>query len=135
MAVDSSIAQNKRDYVLGIIAVFLVTVACFSSTLAADPPGKIPVLTYKVINMYPHNPDAFTQGLVIDNGVLFESTGRRGRSSLRRVDLETGTVELIHTLADRFFGEGITVFGDTIIQLTWPEIGRASCRERVASPV
>ena len=75
--------------------------------------------TYEVINMYPHDPNAFTQGLVIDEGVLYEGTGLNGESSLRRVDLETGDVLQIHELSSEFFGEGITVFGDKIIQLTW----------------
>ncbi len=78
-----------------------------------------PVLTYKVIRVYPHDPQAFTQGLVIDQGVLYEGTGRYGRSSLRRVDLATGNVLQFHDLPASFFGEGITVFGAQIIQLTW----------------
>jgi glutamine cyclotransferase len=80
--------------------------------------------TYDVINVYPHDPNAFTQGLVIDDGVMYEGTGLTGESSLRRVDIETGDVLQIHELPSEFFGEGITVFGDKIIQLTWQsEIG------------
>lgn len=75
--------------------------------------------TYEVINVYPHDPDAFTQGLVIDEGVMYEGTGLYGESSLRRVELETGDVLQMHELPSEFFGEGITVFGDKIIQLTW----------------
>ena len=75
--------------------------------------------TYKVINAYPHDRYAFTQGLVFENGVLYEGTGLRGRSSLRRVDLASGDVLQIRQLPDRFFGEGITILGDKIIQLTW----------------
>ncbi len=78
-----------------------------------------PVYTYTVINTYPHDPAAFTQGLIFENGVLYESTGLYGRSSLRKVDLETGTVLQIHELEPQFFGEGLTAFGDTLIQLTW----------------
>jgi glutamine cyclotransferase len=80
--------------------------------------------TYDVINVYPHDPNAFTQGLVIDDSVMYEGTGLTGESSLRRVDIETGDVLQIHELPSEFFGEGITVFGDKIIQLTWQsEIG------------
>jgi glutaminyl-peptide cyclotransferase len=75
--------------------------------------------TYRVIAEYPHDPQAFTQGLVLEGGVLFESTGLYGESSLRRVDLETGAVLQRHDLAPEYFGEGITTHGGRIIQLTW----------------
>jgi glutamine cyclotransferase len=75
--------------------------------------------TYSIVNAYPHDKDAYTQGLVYDNGNLYESTGLNGRSSLRRVELETGTVLQIHTLENQYFGEGITIFNNKIIQLTW----------------
>ena len=79
-----------------------------------------PVLyTYRVVETYPHDREAFTQGLVFADGMLYESTGLRGRSSLRLVELETGEVRQSRELADQFFGEGITVFGDRIVQLTW----------------
>jgi glutamine cyclotransferase len=71
------------------------------------------------VNVYPHDPDAFTQGLVFEDGVLYESTGLRGHSTLRRVTLETGAVLDRRPLPDEFFGEGITIYGDEIIQLTW----------------
>ena len=74
---------------------------------------------YEIINVYPHDPDAFCQGLVFEQGVLYESTGRYGRSSLRRVDLESGKVLKMSALNERLFGEGITIFDDSIIQLTW----------------
>ena len=74
---------------------------------------------YEVVKVYPHDENAFTQGLVIDDGVLYEGTGLYGSSSLRRVDLETGKVLQMYALPSRLFGEGITVFGDRIIQLTW----------------
>jgi len=77
------------------------------------------VYTYEIINEYPHDPDAFTQGLVFENGVLFEGTGLYGRSSLRRVELETGEVLQILNLSSSYFGEGITVYGEEIVQLTW----------------
>ncbi len=79
----------------------------------------IPTYTYRIVNTYPHDQGAFTEGLVFEQGVLYESTGLRGRSTLRRVALETGDVLQRHALPDRFFGEGITLYGDKIIQLTW----------------
>jgi glutamine cyclotransferase len=77
-----------------------------------------PTYTYRVANTYPHDPAAFTQGLFYDGGVLYEGTGRRGRSSLRKVDLKTGEVLNIKRLPDRFFGEGIAGWDGRILQLT-----------------
>jgi glutamine cyclotransferase len=77
--------------------------------------------TYRVLNTYPHDPDAFTQGLDIDNGELFEGTGLYGESTLRLVDLTSGSVSRNQPLAQEYFGEGITVLGDKIYQLTWQE--------------
>lgn len=79
----------------------------------------VPVYTYRVKNTYPHDPLAFTQGLFYVDGVLYESTGLRGRSSLRRVALETGKVLQRTILLPMFFGEGIAVLRDRIYQLTW----------------
>jgi Glutamine cyclotransferase len=81
--------------------------------------ADVPILTVEVVARYPHDPSAFTQGLVIDRGELFEGTGLNGQSSLRRVDLETGEVLQRHNLGQRYFGEGITILGDKIYQLTW----------------
>lgn len=82
-------------------------------------PGQPPIYTYEVINVYPHDPGAFTQGLVFDGETLYEGTGLNGRSSLRRVDLASGQVLQQVDLAAEYFGEGITVWDDHIIQLTW----------------
>jgi glutamine cyclotransferase len=78
-----------------------------------------PVHTYKVKNVYPHDSSAFTQGLVCLDGALYESTGLRGRSSLRKVELATGNVLQRTELLPDYFGEGIAVLGDRIYQLTW----------------
>lgn len=78
-----------------------------------------PEYTYKLVNVFPHDTSAFTQGLAYRNGFLYEGTGLNGRSSLRKVRLETGEVIKKRDLPAEFFGEGITVFGDKIIQLTW----------------
>jgi glutamine cyclotransferase len=75
--------------------------------------------TFEVVKVYPHDQNAFTQGLVIEQGVLYEGTGLYGSSTLRRVDLETGNILQSYALPPEFFGEGITIFGDRIIQLTW----------------
>lgn len=78
------------------------------------------IYSYRILNAYPHDPNAFTQGLIYTtDGVLYEGTGLRGRSSLRRVDLLTGEVQQLHALDDAHFGEGITLFENKIYQLTW----------------
>ena len=74
---------------------------------------------YKVIHSYPHNRDAFTQGLVYDNGVFFEGTGQETGSSLREVEIETGKVRRQHNLESSLFGEGIALYGNRIFQVTW----------------
>ncbi len=88
-------------------------------TPTATLPPAAPVYSYTVVNTYPHDPAAFTQGLVYADGLLYEGTGRRGQSTLRRVELETGTVLEQVALEPEYFGEGIALFGDTIFQLTW----------------
>lgn len=78
-----------------------------------------PVSGYRIVAEYPHDPDAFTQGLSIHNGGLYEGTGLEGESTLRRVDLESGEVLQSRELDDEYFGEGIAVMNDRIYQLTW----------------
>jgi len=75
--------------------------------------------TYTVVHTYPHDPKAFTQGLIVVDGHLYESTGLQGRSSLRLVDLSTGQVLQKHDLPPQDFGEGLTDWGTSLIQLTW----------------
>lgn len=75
--------------------------------------------TYKLVHIYPHDPGAFTQGLVYVDGYLYESTGGNGRSSIRQVDLASGRVLRQYNLASRYFGEGLTNWGNDLIQLTW----------------
>ncbi|MEM8530888.1 MAG: glutaminyl-peptide cyclotransferase [Chloroflexota bacterium] len=87
---------------------------------SAQPPGTTQY-TYRVLNTYPHNPNAFTQGLIYEQGILYEGTGLYGESSLRRVNLTTGDVLQQHNLGEQYFGEGITIYGNRIIQLTWQE--------------
>jgi len=74
---------------------------------------------YRVVHTYPHDPQAFTQGLEYRNGFLYEGTGLNGRSSIRREQLETGKVLENAALDERYFGEGITVLHGQILELTW----------------
>ena len=78
-----------------------------------------PVYGYQIIHTFPHDPAAFTEGLVFDSGFLYEGTGLYGQSTLRKTQLETGQVLQRYDLSADVFGEGITIFGDRIIQLTW----------------
>ncbi|MGD8565922.1 MAG: glutaminyl-peptide cyclotransferase [Candidatus Bathyarchaeota archaeon] len=114
----------KKQYlrnVLIIVVVCISTVILFvllRSSLVNPTPLHY---TYEIINVYPHDRNAFTQGLIFGNGFLYEGTGLYGQSTLRRVDLETGDVLQQYTLSNQFFGEGITIFDGKIIQLTWRE--------------
>jgi glutamine cyclotransferase len=76
---------------------------------------------YRVINQYPHDPQAYTQGLIFHEGYLYESTGLRGYSTLRKVDLASGEVVQMIKLDDVFFAEGLTLWNKTLVQLTWQE--------------
>jgi glutamine cyclotransferase len=120
-------------YTIFICAICFAAVACGSrgasrgqgaapqkraATSEVTPPAN---LDYRVVATYPHDPEAYTQGLFWHNGALIESTGQRGYSTLRRVALETGRVTQNVALDDRFFGEGAAIVGDKIYQLTWEE--------------
>jgi glutamine cyclotransferase len=78
-----------------------------------------PVYGYQILNTYPHDAKAYTQGLVFEDGFLYEGTGKAGQSTLRKVELETGRVVQSHALSSQLFGEGITILDDRIYQLTW----------------
>lgn len=81
----------------------------------------VPVDGYRVLASYPHDPEAFTQGLAYADGQLFESLGNYGKSALRRVDLTTGRVAQETRLAPHLFGEGLAHWQGTLVQLTWRE--------------
>lgn len=85
---------------------------------SAAAPAPVPVYGFEVVRAWPHDPGAFTQGLVFRNGELLESTGRYP-STVRRVRLEDGTVVRKRELGPDLFGEGLTVFGDRVLTLTW----------------
>lgn len=118
--------MNRRvSSLLGLVhlAVLLLTVVSVSSGCSdtAEPwtISSVGHYTYEVVNVYPHDQGAFTEGLAFENGILYEGTGLKGRSSLRTVDLETGAVTVSISLSDDLFGEGVAVVGDKIVQLTW----------------
>jgi len=92
-------------------AALLLFIAGASLCLAAD--------SYRVVHAYPHDPQAYTQGLLYSDGHLYESTGLNGRSSLRMDDLDTGRVLQRVNLPQQYFGEGLAAWGSTLVQLTW----------------
>jgi glutamine cyclotransferase len=98
-----------------LISLFLL--AFLSSTRLHA--GEIVYYGYRVANVYPHDRNAFTQGLFFRDGALYESTGLRGHSSVRKVSLETGEVLKKLDLADQYFGEGVVDWNDRLISVTW----------------
>lgn len=83
------------------------------------PAGAAPRYGFDVVNRYPHDPKAFTQGLIYRDGFLYESTGLNGQSSLRKVRLETGEVVQRRDVGKQFFAEGLADWRDRLVQLTW----------------
>ena len=121
---DSS--QMKKARLNHLMLLALLAVLLYAAPISAEQAGTdsintstIPIFGYRIINTYPHDPSAFTQGLVYDDGVFYEGTGLYGQSTLRRVDLKTGQVLQQTNLSSEFFGEGIAIWKDRLIQLTW----------------
>ena len=109
--------REKRRFLLlalSILASVLIVWAVQSSS-------PVEYLEPEVLAEYPHDTSAYTQGLLWRRGVLYESTGKYGRSALRKVDLESGRVLQSHQLGDSYFGEGLARVGERLIQLTWDE--------------
>ncbi|HZS07335.1 MAG TPA: glutaminyl-peptide cyclotransferase [Blastocatellia bacterium] len=116
--------------------IFLLSlfIGCNSApTVSAPPPSpeaggraaspaadaSAPVWTYEVVNTWPHDTESYTQGLIYQDGVLYESAGQYGRSSLRKVDLQTGKVLKKVPVPGEYFAEGMTIFKSRLFQLTW----------------
>jgi len=110
------IMKNKIKF----LTVFLILILLLTAApkLKAE---EIKKLDYQILTSYPHDPQAFTQGLEIYNDQLFEGTGLYGRSSLRKVELNSGRVMKKINLDKKYFGEGITILNDKIYQLSWKE--------------
>jgi glutamine cyclotransferase len=98
-----------------IFAFALAAAACGPASEASGTPEY----TYEIVHTYPHDPSAFTQGLVFLNGVLYEGTGLEEHSSIRKVKLETGEVLQKRELPPEYFGEGIVNWKDRLIEITW----------------
>lgn len=100
-----------------LLCTLLASLFAFIATCIAQ--NMPPTYGYRIVHTYPHDPNAFTQGLIYLNGYLYESTGREGQSTLRKVDLQTGRVLQRYDLAPDIFGEGLVNWGSTLVQLTW----------------
>ncbi len=92
--------------------------------LAGCTSSTVPSIEYEILGTFPHDPAAYTQGLLFHDGQLFESTGRYGESSVRRVDVPTGEVQARVAVDSALFGEGLARVGSELVQLTW-KAGRA----------
>jgi glutamine cyclotransferase len=96
-------------------------------------PRDTPIYDTEVVATFPHDRHAYCQGLLWFDGALYESTGRHGQSSVRRVEVETGRVEKIESLPSNLFGEGLALHGDRLYQLTWRAgVARVYERESLA---
>lgn len=113
-------STDKRPVRWDLVLLFLaITFGGTYLAIALRPSNGPPRYTYKVLKTYPHDAAAFTQGLLMDDGFLWESTGRLGESSIRKVNFETGEVIKNVPLEDQFFGEGLALHDDKFYQLTW----------------
>jgi glutaminyl-peptide cyclotransferase len=110
---------------LRVAAIAATLVVAASIVLfAAGRQTAVPVYRYQVVKSYPHDRQAFTQGLVYLDGYLYEGTGLTGQSAIRKVRLESGEVLQQRRIDDKYFGEGIAVWDKTLVQLTWQsEVG------------
>jgi glutamine cyclotransferase len=109
----------SRRRLTGVVVVGVGLLLVVAVAAALPRKGAIPVAGFRIVNVFPHDPQAFSQGLVVAEGTLYEGTGQNGESSLREVDLTTGRVLRFVPLSNEYFGEGVTVLGDRIYQLTW----------------
>src|SRR3954462_3270991 len=109
----------RKRHVIALLLVIMSFTARRPGFAAWQGGPSLPVFGYTVVHTYPHDRDAFTQGLQFVDGVFYEGTGLNGRSTIRRVELETGKVLQKRNVAEEHFGEGITVWKTDLIELTW----------------
>ncbi len=116
-------ANNFNIFIKGFLILLGISVSVSFPVLpnagASNKEERVPVYSYRVVRTFPHDRNAFTQGLVFDRGILYEGTGLHGRSEVRKLDLQSGRILTTNVLPPKYFGEGITVYKDRLIQLTW----------------
>lgn len=98
---------------------WLVLASIFAACVQQSAAATARTEKYKIVHVYPHDPSAFTQGLIYQDGFLYEGTGLNGKSSIRKVDLENGITRQRYDLPGQYFGEGITDWRDNLLELTW----------------
>lgn len=125
--------QLKKYSSIAILAAILAITACnnektaestdnAATNAAAEPDMNVPAaISYNIVNQFPHDPKAFTEGLEYRDGVLYESVGQYGKSDIRKVELATGKILQSTKMEDRYFGEGLTILNGKIYQLTYKE--------------
>ena len=109
----------RKRHVIALLLVMMSFSARRPGFAAWQGGPSLPVFGYTVVHTYPHDHDAFTQGLQFIDGVFYEGTGLNGKSSIRKVKIETGEVLQKRDVPAQYFGEGITVRGSELFQLTW----------------
>jgi len=119
-------SKDRDRRVRPVFTAFLAAIVSLSGTLFLSPSwqeaaGGPQVYGYKIVNIYPHDPSAFTQGLFYEGGYLYEGTGLYRKSTLGKVELKTGKVLKLLPLPPGYFGEGLTSWKGALIQLTWKE--------------
>jgi glutamine cyclotransferase len=122
LAPDVNNTRHNKQYLPALIlATILLLTTAFLLTHhpEQETPPKSIQYTYQLVNVYPHDPNAFTEGLAYEDGALYESTGLYGQSTLRHTELKTGKMTQQYTLPNNLFGEGLTIYKNTLIQLTW----------------
>ena len=113
------IMKYVKSALLICLGCFVFVSACKKEKETVE--STVPVIYYKVKSTWPHDTEAFTQGLVVHNGLLYESTGQEGKSWIGIVDVKTGEADKKIILDDKYFGEGITILNNKIYQLTYKE--------------
>lgn len=113
--------HSLKSHLTALFLLSLLPTSVLADTVTGNqqPESNIKQYTYEVVNVYPHDPTAFTQGLIYQDGYLYESTGLNGRSSLRKIELETGKVLKKRNINRKYFGEGLASNDGYLFQLSW----------------
>jgi glutamine cyclotransferase len=111
--------MTRRASLARLFSLVLLTALACTAERPAPAARSTPTAGFEVVQSWPHDPQAFTQGLVYREGKLYEGTGMYGESSIRQVDLQTGGVLRRRNMPQQYFGEGIALFGGKLYQLTW----------------